>query len=306
HVLRNIRTHRYDLIIDFQGLFKTSLLTLALDIPSISFGWYSAREKLSSIIHTKTINPTSSENIIEKNIQLACGAISLLTNIPIENAKITLPLKSAPKPSTSAQQKIAQWFMKNKSNRFIILTPNTTWASKHWPLLRWQELCLILSEKITDHTVVLVGQNFGQQGSQLASFINDRNLPIIVAPAWNLNELFAAMKYTDLLVAPDTGLLHIADCLGVATIGLYGPTKVERHAPQISPYNRSLCFQVDCIHHYQKTHGDISNTSQAQDCMYKLSAYEVAERIYSAIAQKTFQKSGDCHAAYSHTYPLDL
>ena len=278
-----LRAARYDLIIDFQGLLKTSIITLALDTPSIGFGWHSARERLSSLVHTTTINVPPSTNIIEKNNMLARAAVTMLTHLPVEKS-IRGPISSAPQPSSAAQEQVTTWVAANGAKRLIILSPNTTWASKHWPLQRWEELAFKLGVQ-PNHTIVLVGQNFGAQGAGLASFIQQHSLAIAIAPAWTLDAIFAAMHHTDLIIAPDTGLLHIADCLGVATIGLYGPTKAMRHGPQISPGNRELCFQINCIHDYQKTHGKITNSSEAQDCMYKLSADDVLKRVNSVTAQ---------------------
>jgi heptosyltransferase-1 len=278
-----LRAARYDLIIDFQGLLKTSILILALDAPSIGLGWHSAREPLSALVHTKNINIPSRTNIIEKNNMLARAAVTMLTDMPVEK-NTSGRIFSAPQASTGAQEQIASWVVTNGAKRLILLSPNTTWASKHWPLPRWEELVFKLGAE-QNHTIVLIGQNFGKQGARLASFIQQHSLSIAIAPAWTLDAIFAVMQHTDLIIAPDTGLLHIADCLGVNTIGFYGPTKAMQHGPQISTGNRELCFQINCIHDYQKTHGKITNSSQNQDCMYKLSADDVLKRVNSVIGQ---------------------
>lgn len=278
--LIQLRTNDYDLVIDFQGLCKTSILLLGIDSPNIGFDSKSSRERLSSIAHTYTINVPTSSNIIEKNIALALAAINILTNKKtLEFEPITKPLVSAPQPSNQALEKISDWIASKKAKPLLLLTPNTTWDSKHWPIERWEELAYKLS-CVTTHTIVLVGQNFGPQGSRLATYIQEHNLPIIVAPAWSLDELFAVMKFTDIIIAPDTGLLHIADSLGVATIGLYGPTKISRHGPQITHGNQSNCLQATCPHDYQKNHGLLSEYSQTQDCMLTITTDMVLEKIY--------------------------
>lgn len=295
-LLQMLRREAYDLIIDFQGLAKTSILIVALEKRSIGFGWQAAREKISSIIHTHVINPAATTPIIEKNKALACAAIHLLTQQSLPAQPTQLPLASAPISTPKAEKEVNEWVAAHEAKRLILLAPNTTWESKHWPLARWEELVTKLS-LFPNHHIVLLGQHFGDQGKQLARLIKEHQLPIFIAPAWSLDELFAVMRHADLIVAPDTGLLHIADCLGVATIGLYGPTKVARHGPQITPTNRALCFQVNCLHHYQKTHCNVLNYSLAQDCMYKLSANAVLERITSVISSITKDKRHEITAS---------
>ncbi len=295
-LLKILRNNRYDLVIDFQGLCKTSFLCAALDLPSIGFSWHTAREGLSSTVHLHTVVVPKTISIIEKNKALALAAVGVVRRIdrrselchPGSESGVTkdnfppgvipTPLDSAPQPSTTAQQNVTSWLNKHHARRLVILTPNTTWDSKHWPIERWEELALKLLP-LPHHTVMCVGQKFGKQGASLATFIEQHNLPIVIAPAWSLDELFAVMHKTDVIVAPDTGLLHIADSIGVHTIGLYGPTLAQRHGPQITSRNKELCFQVSCSHEYQKTHG-------ASDCMNQLSAQAVIERINTVVSEK--------------------
>lgn len=284
-IIKNIRNNCYDLVIDFQGLCKTSILVLAIDAPSIGFGWHSAREPISCWAQTYSINPPKTTPIIDKNITLVIAAANILTkNTPQAQSYSPATLSTSPQASKKTIEHIASWVRLQKKEHLILLAPNTTWPSKHWPLIRWQELIKILN--LADHTVVLIGKKFGAQASQLASFIEHNNLQVTIAPPWTLEEIFAVMKHVSVIVAPDTGLLHIADCLGVATIGLYGPTLVARHGPQITPNNRIHCFQVNCPHQYEKTHAKSANHGNNDDCMLMLDAGVVASRLVAIINER--------------------
>lgn len=313
-LLKVLRSHRYDLIIDFQGLGKTSILILGIAAPSIGFGWQSAREPMSCLAHTYTINPASTSSIIEKNIALAQAAINVLkkkgsfilgsrveaqddreeSGCPnfvtpgcdpgLTQIKRLPTLISAPQAGSQALATIASWLKPQTNPRLILLAPNTTWPSKHWPLVRWQELVSTLT--LPKHTIILLGQHFGTQGRELATFIEQHSLPVTIAPPWSLEEIFAVMPHTDTIIAPDTGLLHIADAMGVATVGLYGPTLVSRHGPLITPGNREHCFQVSCPHKYEKFHAKPVNPGDIEDCMLMLEANEVAKQILQTISER--------------------
>ena len=53
----------------------------------------------------------------------------------------------------------------------------------------------------------------------------------ILAPPTDLDELSALLRRCALLIANDTGPLHLAAALGTPCLGLYGPTRAERNGP---------------------------------------------------------------------------
>src|SRR6266581_3673313 len=57
----------------------------------------------------------------------------------------------------------------------------------------------------------------------------------LLAPPTDLGELTALLKRCRLMIANDTGPLHLAAALGTPALGLFGPTSAERNGP----YGRS-------------------------------------------------------------------
>jgi len=56
-----------------------------------------------------------------------------------------------------------------------------------------------------------------------------------------------------LFIGNDSGPLHIADAMGVATLGLYGPTDPRVQAPP-GPGNRVIYKAVECSPCYDNGH----------------------------------------------------
>jgi heptosyltransferase I len=53
----------------------------------------------------------------------------------------------------------------------------------------------------------------------------------ILAPPTDLHELASLLRRSALMVANDTGPLHLAAALGTPSLGLFGPTRAERNGP---------------------------------------------------------------------------
>jgi heptosyltransferase-1 len=53
----------------------------------------------------------------------------------------------------------------------------------------------------------------------------------ILAPPTDLHELAALLSRAALMIANDTGPLHLAAALGTPSLGLFGPTRAARNGP---------------------------------------------------------------------------
>jgi ADP-heptose:LPS heptosyltransferase len=180
---------------------------------------------------------------------------------------------------------VNNWIKENIKDKYIILAPNTTWESKHWPELHWRSLIVSLkagqlSGEIPAQ-IIIVGKDHGKAARAL---INCESPPdVLFAPNWNLKQTGALIASTLLLVAPDTGLLHLADFLGVQTLGLWGPTRSEWHGPFLFKANRESYLKCDCPHLYKKKHCNTQKTINSHDCMTKIISEHVYEKIRDVV-----------------------
>lgn len=259
-IIRELKKTNWDAIIDFQGLLKTSLLYSSLKGKKFGFDKNNAREKISTLFTHHKVSPLYT-NIIQKNLALASYAISRLTN-----------QNSCP----SIEELRKTFFLSTpeiKEAKFIALAPNTTWPSKHWPSSNWMKLCDMLAEIETK--TVLIGKDFGECALEVANYITSKKLPITIAPKMDLLSTASLIKNSTLFIAPDTGLLHLADFLGIETVGIFGPTLATKHGPFLVKKNISNAIQVECPHRYKKRHAEIN-------CMEKL----LPEQLFKIILEK--------------------
>jgi ADP-heptose:LPS heptosyltransferase len=104
------------------------------------------------------------------------------------------------------------------AGKVISLVPSAAWEMKRWPIEHWQKLILELQFE----NFVLLGGPEDKFCEQIRSVAPDRVKNL--AGQLSLQESAAISSLSKLVVSNDTGILHVADQLGVPTIALIGPT----------------------------------------------------------------------------------
>ncbi len=115
----------------------------------------------------------------------------------------------------------------------LCLAPFATWVGKEWPLERFRELALRLTDgPLRGATVVLMGAPNETERVHpfLADWPADRPLLNLVGRL-SLPALFVVLQNAALAVCNDSGLMHLAAASGVPTVGLFGPSPDQLYAP---------------------------------------------------------------------------
>jgi ADP-heptose:LPS heptosyltransferase len=115
----------------------------------------------------------------------------------------------------------------------LCLAPFATWPGKEWPLDRFRELALRLTDgPLKAATVVVMGAP--NETERVAPFLEgwpeDRPLLNLVGRV-SLPALFVMLQNARLAVCNDSGLMHLAAAAGVPTVGLFGPSPDQLYAP---------------------------------------------------------------------------
>ncbi len=105
-----------------------------------------------------------------------------------------------------------------QSGNEIVLVPSAAWEMKRWPLDLWKKLIMIMPDK----KFVVLGGKEDHFCEDLKAIAPERveNL----AGKLSLVESCALILSSSLVISADTGLLHVADVLGVKGLALIGPT----------------------------------------------------------------------------------
>jgi lipopolysaccharide heptosyltransferase I len=212
-----LRRRRFDLVIDLQGLLRTGLMTAATGATR-RIGLGSAREG-SRWFYTDVI-PTpraDSQHAVDRYWLVAealgVGDLPKRFTVPIADearAWAERELRDCPRP-------------------WLVFGVGARWLTKRWP----PESFAVLAQRAQQRfggTIIFIGtadeaslanQVIGELGGPWRDYTGKTTLP----------QLAALLNRADVMVANDTGPLHLAAALGRPVVAPYTCTQVRRHGP---------------------------------------------------------------------------
>ena len=171
--------------------------------------------------------------------------------------------------AASIQSRMATLINKLTSEKYFVLVPSAAYELKRWPLLHWEKLIQLNPLKTF---VVLAGPE-----DQFTTVLNKYKNIINLTGQTSLLESAAIIERAEAVISNDTGLLHISEQLGRATIALMGP------APFGFPSRPSTLIlerQLKCRPCSKHGQGPCVN-SNFQECLQSISPEEVSLRLNS-------------------------
>ncbi|HET6220325.1 MAG TPA: glycosyltransferase family 9 protein, partial [Acidobacteriaceae bacterium] len=113
----------------------------------------------------------------------------------------------------------------------VLLSPGAGWGAKRWPAERYGAVARDLHQH---GCMVLV--NAGPEERAIAAEVVRASGDVAQAPEFTLERLIALTRRVCLVIAGDTGPLHLACALGKPVVGIYGPTDPKRNGPFGVPF----------------------------------------------------------------------
>ncbi len=149
----------------------------------------------------------------------------------------------------------------------VALAPSAAWEMKRWPIEHWQKLIQLTP----DLSFVLLGGPQDHFVETIAATAPARCLNL--AGSLTLQQSSALLQMVDLVIANDTGILHVADQMEIPTMALIGPT-----AFGYPSHSTSITMEVDlaCKPCSKDGRGKCHN-SVYQRCLLELAPEKVAQ-----------------------------
>ncbi len=195
-----LRSERYDLAVDFQGLLKSALIAhLARPERIAGFGSRVVRERPAGLFYSTRV-PSAALHVVDQALDLAAGAGA-------SNLVRVFPL-----PAGAPEGQLPD-------GPFALASPLAGWTSKQWPLEHYARLATLLHEKL-GLPLVLNGAP-GTVPAVPGTLVHESGIP----------GLIHATRRAALIVGVDSGPLHLAAALNKSGAAIFGPTDPVRNGP---------------------------------------------------------------------------
>lgn len=215
--VKELRHLPYDLVIDFHGLLKSSLIVL------ISGGrrklGYDSLQELSGIFLNEKISEDMSKHAVDRYLDFArhLGADA-------NKIEFILPLNE------NTEKKALCFFEKYglEKNKFIAINPFALWETKLWDNENFARLADLIIDKFPVKVV------FTGSEKEALKKITDRmssSAAINLAGETTLIDLAHLYRRALMVISTDSGPMHLAAALGTRVIALFGPTDSTRTGP---------------------------------------------------------------------------
>jgi lipopolysaccharide heptosyltransferase I len=199
--IRELRDTKYDIAVDFQGLFKSGML-IGLARAARKVGFDRTRELSFLFLNERLPAYDVEKHALERYLEIAryLGARDV-------SSACTLPVDRERKSMAVRLEGVRQ-----RKRPLVVVNPVARWKTKLWPERNFSELAdrLVLEK----NAVVIF------TGSPEDRPVNERILTLMKEKALNwagettLRELAALASLSDLFITTDTGPMHLAAAAG--------------------------------------------------------------------------------------------
>jgi lipopolysaccharide heptosyltransferase II len=140
--------------------------------------------------------------------------------------------------------------------QIIGIIPSGGWPSKRCDAEKWVEFCTEINKRSGSRFLILWGPGDEKDADYIV-----KHLPgyAVLAPATDLRAMSALINNCDMILANDSGPMHISAALGIPTLGIFGPTNPIAHGPyaansdyiNIPDLFCIICNKLECLYNHE-------------------------------------------------------
>jgi heptosyltransferase-1 len=204
--LKDLRSVRYDLVIDLQGHWKSAIAAKLARGTAAGYESKSVNELGAQLFYKKKYFVARNQHSIQRMRQLLAKALNYSwidewVEFGIDRSRLPLVPIRIPSP-------------------YIVFIHSTSWESKCWNEDQWRELAEA-TVRAGFHVVLPWGNEKERERSKR---IAGNQPEATVLPPLSISEKASVLLNAAATVGLDTGLSHIAAALDVPSVTLYGAT----------------------------------------------------------------------------------
>jgi len=196
-----MRQHRYDLIIDLQGLLKSATFACFAQGPRAGYDWHSIREPLASLFYGRKGHVARDLHAVDRCRQLA----SQLLGYPLPHTAPDFGLQAC-----------ADAWRPTSTCPYAALIPCASRPEKLWPQQDWIAIGQQLRQQGLDVAVMWGSPEEEQRAKEIAQAVQGA-----VPPFLTVAQVGDTLAHASLVIGLDTGMTHLAAAHGRPTLGIY-------------------------------------------------------------------------------------
>ncbi len=236
-----LRDRAYDLVVDFHGLFKSSILVF-LSRGRRKIG-YDSMQELSGLFLNEKVFEDMDKHAVDRYLDIA-DYLGADTETPEFHIHI----------EEEHRKRVERLLEKDgikAEDRFVAINPVALWDTKMWEDEKFAELCDRIVGELK-RRVVFTGGHADQTVKHIRSLMHHPSADM--TGRTSLRDLAYLYERAALVVTTDSGPMHVAAAIGTPTVALFGPTDPARTGPYGTGHTVvraglpcSPCFMKRCV-----------------------------------------------------------
>jgi heptosyltransferase-1 len=210
---RELRGERYDLCVDMQGSIRSAMVGWMAGAERF-VGAAAPREAPAAWLYKQKIGLTAA-HVVEQGCELLGAAVGET----LRPAKVALPVDPAAEAWCDA-------LLAGAAERFALIAPAAGWGAKRWPAERYGAVAAALG-RAGFRTLVNAESPLDDAGRKV---VEASGGAATLVPC-SVGQMIALVRRAGVVIAGDTGPLHLAAALERPVVGLFGPTDPARNGP---------------------------------------------------------------------------
>ncbi len=267
--IRDLRSTRYDLLFDFQGLLKSGIWVWLADADrKIGFGRGMEHAECSYIFLNERIAPVSMDTHALRR------EMALLKAVGIETDEIVFDLPITERDRAEVENLLAGHGI-DRQKTIVAINPVARWPTKLWI----NERFATVGDHLLEQGCVVVFTGSPADHGEIDLIISSmKGRAVNLAGKTSLMSLAALYQEADVVVSTDTGPMHIAAAVGTPLVAIFGSTAPWRTGPW-GDKHLVLRADLDCSPCLKR------NCPKNSECMRAISVEQVVAAVNEILSR---------------------
>ncbi len=235
---QELRKVPYDYVFDFQGLFRSALFARIARGKVVGFA--RPREPLAKWFYHRWCKVNLRLHAVRRNQLLVERFFHTGT------MRTATEMKSNELYRASLDHKLENLNMV-PGEYLIGISPGARWESKSFPPDLFAKSIVLISDMLPGARFVIMGAPADQKLAERIKLLSGKDNVYSLAGATGLGELIELITRCNVLLANDSGPVHIAAAAGVPVVSFYGPTNPNLTGPFGDIHTIFQRGDLDCI-----------------------------------------------------------